>query len=292
MIVTPYWLQSFILLSLLCTGLFELYRHRHQRFQMVTFTLGCLLILIIFLPLLYLVVQSSPQTLLITFKGSDFQRALLISVASATITTLVVLVGGVPLAYTMTRMEFRGKRLIDSLIDLPILIPQTVAGIALLVFLGPKTPFGEFLQTRFGISIAGSLFGIVAAQIFVSAPFLIRGAMNAFDNVSPKLEHISRTLGVSPTKTFFRISLPLAAGGIFNGCILTWSRAISEVGSLMVLAYHPFTVSIFTYDTFTQYGLEEAQPVAILLVIICLWIFIALRWIHQHPLKLSLRTNG
>jgi len=155
-----------------------------------------------------------------------------------------------------------------------------LAGIALLVLLGAKTPVGQFLKEHGGIEVSGSLVGIVACQVFVSSPFLVRSAINAFHDMGPAVENVSRTLGASPASTFLRVSLPLAAGAIFNGAILTWARAISEAGSLMVLAYHPFTVSVYTYDVFVQYGISEARPAAVLLVIVCLWGFLVLRWLR------------
>lgn len=291
-VITPYWLQSFITLGLLYSVFLAVQGKRHLRLHLVAFAVGFVLLMFILFPLLYLLFQSSPQTLLVTFKQDAFRSSLYTSLITATLTTAIVLIFGVPLAYAIVRMDFKGKRIIDALIALPVLIPQTVVGIALLVLLGPKTPIGEFVYRHFGLSIAGSYLGIVAAQTFVSSPFLVFSAVNAFQKIDPKLENISRTLGVSPLGTFFRISLPLAAPEIFNGCILTWSRALSEMGSLMVLAYHPFTISVFTHDTFTQYGLVEAEPIAILFVIICLWIFILLRWIYEQPARLiSLRLR-
>lgn len=280
-VITPYWIPATILLCALFAIALKIYPQRGMRFQVVSFTMGFMLIAGILLPLVYLMFQISPQTLMVTMQDGVFGRALLTSLLTSTISTLIILLFGVPLAYAMARLEFAGKRLIESLIDLPIVVPQSVAGIALLVFLGPKTPVGEFLETRFGIEIAGSYLGIIACQIFVSSPFLIRSAMNAFRDAGPALESVSRTLGAGPASTFFRVSLPLASGAIFSGCILSWARAISEVGSLMVLAYHPFTVSIYTYDLFVQYGLQEAQPAAVLLVIVCLWGFLALRWLRN-----------
>jgi molybdate/tungstate transport system permease protein len=283
-VITPYWFQSFLVAGAAYTILIQLRRRRQQRFVVVFMVVGLALLLAVIFPLLYLCFQSAPQTLLVTLREGDFQRALLNSLATSTATTLIVLLFGVPLAYALARSEFRGKEIINSLIDLPIIIPQTVVGIALLVLMGPKTPVGQFMSERLGLSISGTYLGIIACQIFVSCPFLIRSAMNAFQDMGPQLENVSRTLGASPASTFFRVSLPLASGAIFNGCILTWSRAISEVGSIMVLAYHPFTVSIYTHDTFVQYGLEEARPISVLLVIICLWGFLVLRWLRRNPL--------
>lgn len=287
--ITPYWFQATLLLSLLYAVGMHVYERRQSRFLFGSFAVGFLLLVSILFPLLYLMLQSQPQTLLVRLRESPFAQALLNSFGTATATTLIVLLFGVPLAYAMARLEFRGKEVVDSLIDLPILIPQSVAGIALLVTLGPKTLLGEFLEERFGISIAGSYLGIIACQLFVSSPFLVRSAMNGFEKVSVQIENVSRTLGASPWATFFRISLPLASRAIFYGAILTWARAISEAGSLMVLAYQPFTISIYTFDVFIQYGLGEAQPIAVLLLIICFWTFLLLRWMKQTPLGLTKR---
>lgn len=279
-ILTPYYIQATILMGILYTVVAHFLPRRLARFQLACFGLGFILIVGVTLPLLYLCFQVTPQTLLVSMGDSRFRSALLTSIATASVSTVIVLLLGVPLAYALARLDFWGKRLVDSLIDLPIVIPQSVAGIALLVLLGPKTPVGEFVRNTWGLEIAGSYLGIVICQVFVSCPFLVRSSANAFRDMGPALENVSRTLGAPPMSTFFRVSLPLASGGIFTGCILTWARAISEVGSLMVLAYHPFTVSVYTYDVFAQYGLHEARPAAVLLVIVCLWGFLALRWLR------------
>ena len=219
------------------------------------------------------------------FKNSEFQHSFLNSVVTASISTAIILLLGVPFAYVMARVQFPGKGFLDNLIDLPILIPQSVAGVALLVLLGPKSPVGEFMYKNCRLAIANGYLGIIASQIFVSSPFLIRSAINAFAGVQRKLEDTSRTLGASAWSTFRRVSLPLASGGIFYGCILALARSLSEVGSLMVIAYHPMTASVFLYDEFIQYGLSETQPLAVLLLINCLWIFIALRWFKQQALR-------
>jgi molybdate/tungstate transport system permease protein len=284
LLVPMYWFQTLVLAGMLYAVVLQVYRQREKRLAVVYFAIGFALLVAVLLPILYLALQSSPQTLLVTAGQGGFVAALGNSFLTATISTLIVLVFGVPFAYAMARLEFRGKEIINSLIDLPILIPQSVVGIGLLVLLGPKAPLGELLREHLSLSVSGSYLGIIACQVFVSCPFLIRGSMDAFEEISPKLENASRTLGATQLATFFRLSLPLASGAIFNGCILTWARAISETGSLMVVAYRPTTISIYTFDTFTQYGLEEARPAAILLLIVCLWAFIVLRWVRTGPL--------
>ena len=283
-LMPEYWIPLYMLLGLLLELLHHVFTRAHASLVGWSFLLGFILLGTILLPVFYLMLQSSSQTLTVTFHDAEVRSALGVSLLSASITTFVVCLFGVPLGYAMARTHFWGKQLLDSLIDLPILIPQSVAGIALLVMVGPKAPLGQAMREYLGLSITSTLLGIVLAQIFVSATFLVRASMQAFAEVDPKLENVSRTLGASQLQTFFSVSLPLAWRGIFAGCILTWSRAISEAGALMLLAYHPFTISILVHDRFTQFGTAEAQPVSVLLVLVCLFLFIVLNLIKYMPL--------
>ncbi len=287
--LTPYWLQLFILLSVPYLIVFKLWQQRADKFALAALLFGFVLIVAITLPIFSILFKSMPQTLLDTARSRDFQNALINTFWTATVTTVLVLLFGVPLAYAMARLQFRGKEIVDSLIDLPILVPQSVAGIALMVLCGPKTSLGQFLEAHFGLTISGSFLGIIACQVFVSSPFLIRAAMTSFAQMDARLENVSRTLGASAISTFFRVSLPLAGPGIFAGCILAWARAVSETGSIMIIAYRPLTVGTLSFDIFTQYGLEEATPVAVMLVLVCLWAFIALRWARSYFATVSRR---
>jgi len=283
--VTPYWLQVSVLLGAFYFFADNIYKTTYSRFFVVLFSIGFISIILIIFPILYIFLQVTPQSLLSAFKNNEFQQALFNSLITSGISSLIILIFGVPFAYVMARKNFSGKGVLDNLINLPILIPQTVVGVALLVVLGPKSPVGEFMFKNCRLAIANGYLGIIAAQIFVSSPFLIRSAINAFEGVDQKLEDASRTLGASEFNTFMRISLPLAASGIFSGFILALARALSEVGSLMVIAYHPMTAPIYIYDQFIQYGLSEIQPMAVLLVISCLWAFIGLHWLRHQLVR-------
>lgn len=284
LVMTPYWIQFFLVIALFYTIIIGLYIRRTSKFLMITFSIGFALLFTICIPILYIMMQNTPQSILSSARDPKLIEAIKNSLLTSTISTIIVLIFGVPLAYAMARIEFSGKKIVESIIDLPILVPQTVAGIALLVIAGPKTPLGDFMSKTFNISIPGTYVGIIIAQVFVSAPFLIRSAISAFELIDINLETVSKTLGASNFSTFFKISLPIAFGGIFNGIILTWSRAISEVGSLMVIAYYPKTAPVYLYDQFIQYGLSETKPAAILLITTCLWIFIVLRWLRYYPI--------
>lgn len=283
--MTPYWLQLAIAGSLIFEIFYITMYKKPSLFISSSFVMGLGLIIFIIMPILYLVSMSTPQTLINVLGEKKVQNAILQSFGTASATTFIALLFGVPLAYALTRSSFKGKSFILALIDMPILIPQTVVGLSILVLAGPKAPLGYFLYQKFNINISDSSLGIIMAQLFVSAPFAIRASMTAFSGVDVKLESISRTLGASQASTFFRISLPLAIKGIVAGAILTWSRAISEAGSLMVIAYHPLTVSTLVHEKFTSWGLEEARPVAIIFVIICLWIFVLGNVLLKYPVN-------
>jgi molybdate/tungstate transport system permease protein len=191
------------------------------------------------------------------------------------VATLVSLIVGVPLAYALARLTFPGKGTLETIVDVPILIPHSAAGIAFLWILGEKGPLGHLIH------VPGTMAGIVIAQAFVSSPFLIKTAMTAFESIEPQFEAAARTLGASEWSVFWRVSLPMASRGVFVGCILAWSRAISEVGSVALLAYHPITAPILVFTKGSQVGIAEARPIAVLLVLACLWIFVGLHVIRS-----------
>jgi molybdate/tungstate transport system permease protein len=282
-LITPYWIQSAVIGSIVLEILYQTIFARPSLFISGSFAMGMGMIVFLLMPILYLITMSSPQTLLITAGDSEVRMAVWTTLWTSTLSCLIATLFGVPLAYALTRTEFRGKAMILALIDMPILIPQTVVGLSILVLAGPKAPLGIFMSSHFGIRISGTALGIILAQLFVSSPFVIRAAMASFMGVDTRLESISRTLGASQASTFFRISLPLASRGVTVGAILTWCRAVSEAGSLMVLAYHPFTVSILVADRFTRFGLEEARPIAVIFVLLCLGIFVSAYFLARFP---------
>jgi molybdate/tungstate transport system permease protein len=229
-------------------------------------------------PVFNMVTSTSAQSLALVFESPAFRQALKVSLASSTVSALITLVFGVPLAYGLARIDFKGKNIIDSFVDLPILIPHSVAGIAILSSFGPKSPIGAFLIGNFGISVASAWPGIIMAQVFVSSPFLIRSAIAAFEDMGSEYEKAARTLGAGPARAFFTISLPLAVPALVNGFLLTWARAMSEVAAIMIVASEPKTLSIYIYDEFLSMGILEARPPAVLMVIICVWAFFCVRW--------------
>lgn len=271
-------------------------RRRHNYVVLVSFVVGFVLLVVVFFPLVNLAFWRSPQDLDRLVRGTDpgaaaTRRAIWVSLKTATVSTLVVLVLGVPLAYVLVRGRFPGRGVLDALVDLPIVLPPPAAGIALAMLVGPDPGFATWLKEHLGLELAGDWKGICLAQIFVSSPFLIRSAMAAFRAIDPRLEHVSRTLGARPLATFGRVSLPLAARGIFMGCILTWGRAIGEFGSVVILASDPQTMPVRIYDLFVGSGDKgPSLTVAILMVLMCTAIFAGLHLVASRTVWRNVRT--
>jgi molybdate/tungstate transport system permease protein len=198
--------------------------------------------------------------------------------------TTIGFVLGVPLAYFLARVDFPGKRLVEGLIDVPIVVPHTAAGIALLFVFGRHFILGKVLNF-FGIEVLDSRVGIVIAMLFVSIPFLIDSAKAGFLKVDVRLEKVARTLGASPWQAFFRVSLPLAWKSIMAGNIMMWARGISEFGAVIILAYHPMIAPTLVLYRFEAYGLPYSRPVAAILIILCLIIFITMRTVAYRGEK-------
>ena len=238
--------------------------------------LGAMLILFLAVPIAAMMLRESPGSLWSTLAESEVRAALWVSVGAAAISTAISVLFGVPLAYLLARTEFRGKTLVQAVVDMPVVVPHTVAGIALLTVLGPQGLFGG-PAGRLGIRFVDALPGTVAAMLFVSAPFLVNAARAGFEAVNPRLEKVSRSLGASPTRTFFRISLPLAFRPIVAGAVMSWARAVSEFGAVLVIAYYPRVGPTLIYERFTSFGLGGSRPIAVLLLIVSIVFFIALR---------------
>jgi len=243
----------------------------------VTFVLlGLVIFLFIIVPLLKMIVASDPKILLDTALDSKVISAIWLTLYAALIATTIGFFLGVPLAYLLARFDFPGKNLVEGLIDVPIVVPHTAAGIALLFVFGRNFLVGRGFHL-IGIDFVDSIGGIVIAMLFVSVPFLIDSAKEGFKKVDVRLEKVSRTLGASPWQSFFRVSFPLAWRSIVAGNIMMWARGISEFGAVIILAYHPMIAPTLIFERFESYGLAYSRPVAVLLILLCVIIFIVLR---------------
>jgi len=236
-------------------------------------SLGSFLIAYIALPLVIIFAKQLMdwEMLVKTLHDPYVIEALRNSLLTATATALIALLFGVPLGYVLARKEFPGKSLVQALVDVPIVIPHSVVGIMLLV--------------TFSSAILDSYAGIIAAMLFVSAPFTVNAARDGFLAVDEKVEAVARTLGASRLRVFFSVSLPIAFPSVASGVIMTWARAISEVGAILIVAYYPKTAQVLVMEYFNNYGLRASRPISVIMVAISLAIFVLLRWLVGRASK-------
>ena len=258
-------------------------RQAAQRLASVFIALaGSVLLLFLFAPIVELVASAGGPGLRKLGTDTELRGALSLTAATASFATLAGIAGGTPIAYLLARREFRGRAVLSAMLDLPLLIPHPVAGIALLLVLGRGSPVGQALISA-GLRVVGTPIGIVCAMLFVSAPLYISAAREAFARVDRRYESVARTLGDTPWRVFGRITLPLASRGLVAAAVVMWARAVSEFGSIVILTYNPKVASVLSYDRFTSYGLPEALPVAAVLVLLALLPLILLRTLRSGP---------
>jgi molybdate/tungstate transport system permease protein len=235
-----------------------------------------LFLLFVVAPLVGLIGGGGAGGIRLLFTDAELRASLALTIGAATLSTVLGIVGATPIAYLLARGRFRGRSLLSAILDLPLLIPHPVAGIALLLVLGRNTPLGSALWTL-GLQITGSVTGIVAAMLFVSAPLYVSAAREAFDRVDPRFEGVARTLGDTRWQAMRRVTLPLAWRGLLAAAIVMWARAVSEFGAIVILVYHPRVASVLSYERFTAFGLKEALPIAAVLLLLALVPLVALR---------------
>lgn len=215
------------------------------------------------LPIANLLVVEPWGSLGATLADPIATGALTTSLVTATISTVAIALGGIPLAYILAHTHFRLRPLVTLLVYIPLVFPAVVSGIVQLLVYGPYGPIGGFFAAR-GFELDTTLAGVILAQTFVAAPFAIVAARAAFESVDPATERVAMTLGASRWRVFWTVSLPQAAGGVAAGLILTWLRAMGEFGATAVLAYHPYTLPVYIYVQLTGLGVPAALPLALL----------------------------
>ncbi|HNT53451.1 MAG TPA: ABC transporter permease [Anaerolineaceae bacterium] len=240
-----------------------------------------LLLVFILLPLLSLLFSAQPAVLAQTLMDAEVLRSLGITFVGAGIATALGLLVGLPLAFTLARGHFPGKGWVEALIDLPVIIPHTAAGVALLLVFGRQGVLGRWL-TPLGIYFTDNLAGIVIAMLFVSLPLLVHPARSAFTQLDREVEQSARVDGASGWQVFWQIMLPQAWRGVFSGALMMWARGISEFGAVVILAYHPKVAPVLVFERFNGFGLKAALPVAAILVAVALLVFGSLRWLARE----------
>ena len=257
-------------------------RFRSVDWLTVALVLGGLLVAYYLLPLASLLLSASPSAVVGRLAEPAIQSAATTSLVSASLTTVLATALGLPLAYWLARAETPWTRVVLAVVVLPLVLPPTVGGVVLLTVFGPNTVIGDAAASA-GLPLTRSLAGVVLAQTFVASPFVVVTAKAAFESVDQTLEYASRSLGKSRLTTARNVTLPLAGPGILAGVTLAFARSIGEFGATMMVSYYPRTMPVEIWVSFVSLGLEEAYPVAILLVGISALALLVLHTVARNP---------
>ena len=210
-----------------------------------------LVLIFIVTPIISLFLRITPEEFLSSLSSPVVWNALTLSLITASLSTLVIILIGTPVAWINARHRYPGREIVDTLIDLPLVLPPTVAGLALLMAFGRMGLIGNFFY-QFGISIAFTTLAVLIAQVFVSLPFYIRQARASFEQLDTMYENAARTLGSTAVPTFVTIILPLVKTGLIAGAIMSFARALGEFGATIMFAgnfqgrTHTMPLAIYT----------------------------------------------
>ncbi|MGE5261898.1 MAG: ABC transporter permease [Acidobacteriota bacterium] len=247
--------------------------------------MALLLVLFLILPLLAILLRVAP----VGFTGwldPATLDALELSLVTASLTAVFAVVIGTPTAYLLAREEFAGKTIVDTLVDLPMVLPPAVAGLALLMAFGRSGLLGPALS-RVGIELPFTTAAVVMAETFVAAPFYVRAARAGFATVDRGLEQMSALLGVSNLETFFRVTLPLAGPSLFGGVLMTWARALGEFGATIMFAGNlqgrTQTMPLAIYIGLES-NLDSALALSTILILVSFGILVAFRAVSPKGL--------
>jgi len=242
--------------------------------QKIFIVVSIILLLFLSIPLIKLIFGIPITTYISTLQDNETINSIILTMKVSLYSTIIVLILGLPLAYLLARYNFFGKSLIESLIDIPTMIPHTAAGIALLI------TFGKTFE-NIGLAFIDSTTGIMFAMMFLSAPYLINSAKEGFKNVDVKLENVAKSLGANSFETFIKIVIPNSKKDIINGMLMMWARGLGEFGAVVIITYHPMIAPVLIYDKFINFGLDYSAPVAAVMIIFSIIIFIIVRFLNN-----------
>ena len=246
---------------------------------------SALLVLFIAVPLAALYLHLAPARFFATIASPAALAALRISLLTTLASLTLTLALGTPLAYALARGRFAGRDIVDALVDLPIVVPPAVAGLALLFVFGKyglAAPALDVLHVRLAFTTAA----VVLAQVFVGAPFYVRSARAGFASVDRVYEEASATLGMGPLRTFARVTVPLALPALAGGAVLAWARALGEFGATIMFAGNlpgvTQTLPLAVYLGLESGDLDLAAALAVVLVTIALAVVVAARALERR----------
>ena len=249
---------------------------RNNPFNWILLILSSLVLLFILAPLAGMFLHTGGSELLETINDQEVRASIWLTIWVAFAATFFFAIGAIPLAWLLARKKFPMKNLVQGIIDLPVVLPHTAAGIAILGFISRDGLLGKAANSV-GLTLINNPGGIALAMAFVSIPFLINSARDGFIAVPERLEKAALSLGASRTRVFFTISLPLAWRSVITGFVMMFARGMSEFGAVVIVAYHPMIAPVLIYERFSSFGLRYARPASVLFIIVALAVFILLR---------------
>jgi len=203
-----------------------------------------------------------------------------VTFAAGFVAVLILVLLGTPLAYLLARGKSRWNGLIETVVDLPLALPHTVAGLMIYLLFMMRGPLGMPFS-EIGIIFEEAFAGIVAAMVFVSTPYYVNAVREGIAQVPERLEFVARTLGASRLRAIQTITLPLSMRSIISGAFLAWGRAIGEFAAVVMIAYFPMVVSTLIYHRFTTGGLAESRSIAFIMLVACLLVFLVFRLVSH-----------
>lgn len=255
---------------------------RSSNIQGVLLALGLTLVALLILPLVGLVLGASSADVITACSDRDVLHATAVSLGCAVVSTLIALLLGVPLGHVIARRRLPFPTLWSSIVELLVVVPHPIVGLGLLLVLARNRLVGAALSGHLGIDIEASALGIILAMTIVAAPALVKTARDSFRRTPRVMMQVAESLGASPRRLFFTIELPLAWSSIRSGAVLAWARAVSEFGSIAVIAYYPRTAPVLIWDRFTTYGLRAAIAPALVLLAICIVALALVHWLETN----------
>lgn len=235
-------------------------------FNIIILVLSAITLAYIVFPLTTILTFLEPMKLFESLARPQVWDAFIISIITATVSTSLLSLFGIPLAYFLARYSnFRGKFVLRVIVIIPLVLPPLASGALLLGMFGPTSPL---IQAFPEVEFTQSILGVIIAQTYVASPFMILASQAAFESVDRSYENIAKVLGKNSLQTFFRISLPLAKTGIIIGVIMSWVRAVGELGATMMMTYNPHTISIQIFEDNAIGGLTQAAPGIILVILL------------------------
>jgi len=245
------------------------------------------LLLLFLLPIVALFTYAPPGRILAAANNPAVTAALWLTFFASGIAVLAAVLFAIPLGYLLARRPFRGRSVVESVVALPVVVPHLLVGVGLFFLILPGSPLYRF-TTAIGFPIYDTIWGVVLVMVFVSAPYTVLAADLSFRAVDGRVLEAARSLGAGPATVFLTVTFPLALRGIVAGLLLTWARAVSEIGGILILAYAVYpagpyngpvtsTLSVYVYNLFQTGDLADAAAVSSLFLLIAFVLFFLVR---------------